>query len=271
MVDQSDPYGELTDEQWLAALAGKPYPQASSETNQLARHIRAALLAEARDSIADVHVVDEVRKQRMIRQLQAEGFLSERIEPEPENSDDAGIRRRAVGEIRFSRSNRDQSAASYSMPRESSLQSALKAPAEPNRSRAKWAAAATVLIAFGAAFHISGSNWSNQGITRGNSAVAASDPQKLADEIFTALDTAKADPEMYVSCNGTVEISASATPQAIDAVLEGQWRIFPDVQNERLSIILSPDRHNTCGLAGKIRDRAHQFVKNITWLVRRWT
>jgi len=71
----NEPASDLTDEQWLAALAGRPDPAASDAANRQASALRAAIQADARDAMDLIPPIDELRRRRMLMRLREEGVL----------------------------------------------------------------------------------------------------------------------------------------------------------------------------------------------------
>lgn len=66
----------LDDEQWLAALAGKPDPAAPAATNAQAHAVRKAMLARRAEIEAATEQLDPAELQRLQDRLEKEGLLS---------------------------------------------------------------------------------------------------------------------------------------------------------------------------------------------------
>ena len=70
------------DEQWLAALAGKPDPSADPATNAQASALRSAMLARREQLERDAQLADAGEFERLRTRLTHEGLIQEKVTPE---------------------------------------------------------------------------------------------------------------------------------------------------------------------------------------------
>ena len=70
------------DEQWLAALAGRPDPSADPATNAQANALRSAMLARREQLERDAQLADAGEFERLRARLTHEGLIQEKVTPE---------------------------------------------------------------------------------------------------------------------------------------------------------------------------------------------
>lgn len=70
------------DEQWLAALAGRPDPSADPATNAQAHALRSAMLARREQLERDAQLADAGEFERLRTRLTHEGLIQEKVTPE---------------------------------------------------------------------------------------------------------------------------------------------------------------------------------------------
>lgn len=133
--------------------------------------------------------------------------------------------------------------------------------------RPAWAAAASVVLALSLGVRCSSTDWTEGPTTRGGATLIVAHPAEMAAQLVAGLRAAQSDPSAYTWCDGTVDLTARVTDEAINFLMEDPWRLLPEVRQHELHLTLTPSTTPQCGFVGILRDRSHRLIKNLRWWV----
>ena len=258
------PDHDPSDEEWLAALAGRDASTVlPTDAYRQGASLRAAIQAESQAAMADIPPVDELSRRRLLQRLREEGVL-----PAVNTATAAEIADIAAHEPAPQASLEASLPSNREVVNKDSKVVPLKArTSTPRRytSIAPWAAAASVVLAVGLGLQLSRTDWTEGEVTRGGAALIVENPAETADKLIAGLRGVRSEPTVYRWCNGRVDLKAPATNDALNFLVDDPWRLLPDVHGQQLHLTLTPVREAKCSIVGLARDRSHRLVMNIRW------
>jgi hypothetical protein len=109
--------------------------------------------------------------------------------------------------------------------------------------------------------------FTEDGVYRGGATLIVDDPSSVAAALTDGLGKASTEITTYTDCDGTVDVTAKATPEALDYLANDARRILPLVVNDSIALRITPVQPLVCTTTGTARDWLHRFTLRLRRLL----